>query len=461
MTPARIRWLALAVALIVLAVGYLSLFRVATILVEGQVYDVSTRAITVGGALKAAGLQLGPKDEVEPAAFMPLRNGMVIALHRASQIQLLADGEIHRSVSAQRDPAALLAEFDLQLGAGDRLLLAGHSLSADEQIAYSPFLALELRRSHTITLQEDGQSKQIVSSAPTLGEALAESGVQIDVADRLEPAADTPLNADMSANLTHAQAVQIAIGDETVELHVTGDTVGQALAEAGIVLQGLDYSRPAEGELIPADRGIRIFRVTESVLLEQESIPHEVEYQEDPEAELDTMSIVQLGQDGVQAARVRIRYENGAEISRAEEAERVLVQPVTQINGYGSQIVIRTVVVDGVTIEYYRAVEVFTTWYSPCNSGVSTCLYGTASGLPVQKGTIATYLNWYRALKFATVYVPGYGPGTIGDTGAYPDGRPWVDLAYGENDAHNWVNTYVTMYFTTPVPAYVPLVWPP
>jgi len=122
--------------------------------------------------------------------------------------------------------------------------------------------------------------------------------------------------------------------------------------------------------------------------------------------------------------------------------------------------VLHTAVVDGVTIEYYRAVEVFVTSYSPCRSGVSGCLNGTSSGLPVQKGTVATYLSWYRALKFATIYVPGYGPGTIGDVGAYPSGDPWIDLAYSDADYVGWAQ-WVTIYFTTPVPAYVPLIWPP
>jgi hypothetical protein len=154
-------------------------------------------------------------------------------------------------------------------------------------------------------------------------------------------------------------------------------------------------------------------------------------------------------------------------VSRTQEGERFLVAPQEQVNGYGTKIVLKTAVVDGITIEYYRAVTVFTTWYSPCNSGTSSCLNGTSSGMPVQQGTIATYLTWYRELKFATVYVPGYGPGAIGDVGVWPDRSvPWIDLAFSEAEVaaaggQPWVNATVTIYFTTPVPAYVPPIWPP
>ncbi len=50
-----------------------------------------------------------------------------------------------------------------------------------------------------------------------------------------------------------------------------------------------------------------------------------------------------------------------------------------------------------------------------------------------------------------TVFVPGYGPAKISDNGAYPDGRPWIDLAYSDADWVTW-GDWVTVYFTTPIP---------
>jgi uncharacterized protein YabE (DUF348 family) len=466
MTLSRVRWLALGAGLLVLAFGYSMLTRTVTILVDGDMVSVSTRALTVGGALDAAGFETGPRDKVEPAQFWLLTDGLVINLQRASVIELEADGEIRYKTSAEKDPIALLSEFGVDLGENDVVLVSGRPLAASATLPPLTRIHLEVRRSVPITLTENGQSTSFESAATTLGEALAEQRIQLNFADELSPSAETILSGPIDATLIRAQTIEIFAGGETFDLATAATTVGEALAEAGIALQGLDYSEPAEGDPIPEDRQIEVVRVSETVLLEQQIIPHETDWQEDPEAELDTISVVQLGQDGVQAARVRVRYEAGVEVGRQEEGQRVLVKPQTQINGYGTKIVLRTVVVDGVTIEYYRAVQVFTTWYSPCNSGVSSCLYGTSSGMDVTKGTIATYLNWYRALKFTTVYVPGYGPGAIGDVGAYPSGEPWIDLAFSEADVaaaggQPWANAYVTLYFTTPVPAFVPLTWPP
>jgi hypothetical protein len=150
-----------------------------------------------------------------------------------------------------------------------------------------------------------------------------------------------------------------------------------------------------------------------------------------------------------------VRFENGEEISRLEEGVWRLAEPQDQINGYGNQIAVRTTVIDGVEIEYWATMDVFLTSYSPCRSGVDGCLYGTSSGLPVQKGVVGTYLDWYRAYQGGPLYVPGYGQAVIGDVGAYPDGRAWFDLGYSDEEWVAW-HHWVTVYFTTPVPDVIP-----
>lgn len=468
MNLARIRWIALAAALLVVALGYLSLARTVTIMADGQVTTFVTRAVTVGGALREAGISLGAHDNVEPGTLALLGDGTVIDVQRAARIQLHVDGQTHQTESGERNPAVLLALWNVDLGVGDRLTLGGQTITLGDELPDAPFISLEVRRAVEVTVADGGQNVSFVSSAPTVGQALAEHGVQLAAGDRIEPAAETPLDSAVTISIIRARPITIRIGDENVEAYSAGATVGEALADAGVALQGLDYSEPAADELIPDDGQIDIVRVSESLVLEQVILPHQTEWQEDPNADLDTISIVQEGQDGVSLNRTRTLYANGEESSTIEEAERVVIEPSDQINGYGSRLVLKKAVVDGVEIEYYRAVTAYTTWYSPCNSGTSSCLNGTSSGLPVQRGTIATYLNWYLALKFTNVYIPGYGMATFGDNnGANSNGREfWIDLAFSEAEVaaaggKPWTNAYVTVYFVTPAPAYIPPVWPP
>jgi uncharacterized protein YabE (DUF348 family) len=463
---ARIRWIAAIAAILILLLGYAALTRAVTIIVDGESIRIATRALTVSGALKAADVALNAEDRVEPAEWFPATDGMEIRITRASLVHLVVDGKTYTARTAEKTPASLLDTWSLQLNEGDRLLVAGRTLRQGEELPQVATLDLELRRPVEITLTVEGQQSVFESSALTLGEAITEQGIELFSADRVEPALETIISGSISATITRAQPLTIIMGTDVVEARTAALTVGEALADANVSLQGLDRSQPDEDQPIPTDRRIRVIRISETVELEQHLIPHGTDWQDDPDANLDTISVIQAGQDGVSASRVRIRFEDGEEVSRSEEGNRVLVEARNQINGYGSQIVLQTTVVDGQTIEYYRAVTVFTTWYSPCNSGTSTCLNGTSSGMPVARGTVASYLSWYRALKGTTIYVPGYGFAAFGDVGGYPTGEPWIDLAFSEEEVAAlggtpWANAYVTIYFTTPVPAYVPLIWPP
>src|SRR3990172_307695 len=299
MTPARVRWLALVAALLVLLAGYLSLTRSVTILADGQAIKVATRAITVRGALDAAGLHLGSQDEVEPSPFSLLRNDLVIALRRAAYVQLHADGRSYGKLTAERELSTLLAEWDISLGESDRVLLAGRPVSLEEELPYSPLLILQVRRAVEVKLDEDGEQKTISSSASTLGEALAEAGVELYAADRLQPAPETRLDGPITATLVRAEPIEIVIAGRTLQLRTAAATVGEALAEAGIALQGLDYSKPADDQPIPQDRSIRVVRVSETLLLDLENTPHETEWKPDTEAELDFTSVIKMGEDGV------------------------------------------------------------------------------------------------------------------------------------------------------------------
>lgn len=72
--------------------------------------------------------------------------------------------------------------------------------------------------------------------------------------------------------------------------------MGAALTDLGFPLQYLDYSIPTENEPLPADGTIRIVQVREEIRLEKEETAYQNTYVEDPNAELDTVSVVVPGQ---------------------------------------------------------------------------------------------------------------------------------------------------------------------
>jgi 3D (Asp-Asp-Asp) domain-containing protein len=146
------------------------------------------------------------------------------------------------------------------------------------------------------------------------------------------------------------------------------------------------------------------------------------------------------------------------EVARSSEAETVVRLPQDSIVSLGSKVRILTLDIPGGKIEYWRAVQMYATAYSPCRSGTSKCYYGTASGLPVRRGVVAMVRALYNQLSGAQVYVPGYGQAVIADVGGgFPDGRLWIDLGYSDDDFQGW-SGWVTVYFLAPAPASIPAV---
>jgi 3D (Asp-Asp-Asp) domain-containing protein len=156
-------------------------------------------------------------------------------------------------------------------------------------------------------------------------------------------------------------------------------------------------------------------------------------------------------------SRVRIRYENGQEVSRQAESETIVRPPENRVVAYGTKVVTHTTTVGGTKIEYWRAVQMFATSYSPCRSGSNRCYSGTSSGKPVKKGVVAmTYAN-YIAMQGQPLFIPGYGYATVEDVGGGISGQLWIDLGYSDDDWQQW-GQWVTVYFLTPVPASFPYI---
>jgi 3D (Asp-Asp-Asp) domain-containing protein len=250
------------------------------------------------------------------------------------------------------------------------------------------------------------------------------------------------------------QPVTITANGQQLQITSAAGTVGEALAEAGIPLLGLDYSLPAENEPLPADGELKVVRVSESLLLAQKPIPFESELQASAEVPLDQTQILQPGEMGLNMERVRIRYEDGNEMSRLTENETLVRPPKTRVLGYGTKIEIKTAVVDGARIEYWRSLEMYATSYSPCRLGTSTCGSTTASGKQLRKGMVAVNRTLYFNMLGQPLFIPGYGHATIEDLCGGCVGKPWIDLGFTDANFEGW-HQWVTVYFLTPVPANV------
>lgn len=411
---------------------------------------------SVGEALAEAGIPLGSDDFVSLPLDAPAEPGTAIQVRRARAVQIYSNGQFTSLATADDHPADWLADAKLSLAEGDRL--AGSEGILDPQ-SESHGRAIRIEQSVKVTIEVDGKSQPLQTFAPTVGQAVWQAGIPLLMGDLITPDSRTALEEGMTIVIRKARPVTIVQASQTMTVLSAASRVGDVLAQAGLGLQGLDYSIPAEGEPVPGDGTIQIMRVHEEVQVAQSPLAFEVQYQPDPETVLDNQRVIQAGEYGVEAQRVRIRYENSVEVSRSVEEKWLMSAPQAQIVGYGTKIEVKTAVVDGVTLEYYRAVQMYATSYSPCRSGGTRCYPNTSSGKKVTKGVVAVLLRWYLVMQGQGVYIPGYGYATIEDVGGGIPGRHWIDLGYTDEDYVSW-HQWLTVYFLTPVPPNVMAILP-
>lgn len=458
----RSKLLYLALGLVILAgiVRALSPRAITLVVDEQSQVVIHTYAWKVEQILAEAGFSIQPGDELHPPLGSWLFRDSTVRLERVAQILILADGDTFQTTGAGHSAADLLTQVDVPLSEPDQLLVNGEPIQPDDLLPASQSQLLEVRRGVPIIVVDGTVTYSFTSTAATLGAALWEAGIRLGKADRLSPSLHTPLHLPegskhlrekLEARITRAQTYAVRSGEHTVRIRSAATTVGELLAESGHILQGLDYSLPGESELLAGMREIRVVRVQEEVLLEQTPLPFETRREALPDLELDKQQVVQPGQSGLRVARVRVRYEDGQEVSRQVEGEWIARQPEDRVIGHGAMPVMHTLDTPDGPIQYWRALQMYATSYHPATTSNTT-----ASGLPLQKGVAAIDR---RYILFNTrMYVPGYGHVVAADTGGGVQGR-MIDLGYSDEDYVPWAR-WVTVYFLWPPPEMIPWIIP-
>jgi len=458
------RWLfpgAFLLILAGLALIWLGLRQPVTVVVDGEAVTVRTSALTVSGALRAAGISPTKADRVIPSRGRWFWKVSSIQVESAREVLIKTPEDELVLTSVERIPANLMQEGGVLLYPHDRLLVNGETVDPGSPLEGLGSVMLQYAPAVPVTLMMGDEEVTFYTGESTLGEALAAAGIEIGPVDWVSESLSTVITGPTTATVRQAHPIKVNFQGTIVSGLSAAATVGEALQDLGVPLQNLDYSLPDEGDPVPEDGQITVVRVEEEIQIVTEEITHQYTYQEDPDTPLDQTAIVQEGQNAIFAIRERIHYEDGEEVWRISEDTWQASEQQTEIVGYGSKVVVQTAVVEGETLEYYRMLSVWTTSYKPCDAA-GNCWYSTSSGLPVEKGVIAVSYDWYLLLQGQRLYVSGYGYGVIADVCGGCVGKPWIDLGYSEEtyDALHVGNAWRMIYFLTPVPNYVPYLLP-
>lgn len=445
-----------------MAAGYYATLVPVTVVVDGQARMVHTNQRSVENILREAGVKIEEDDIVGPTLNSELAdNQSTIIVQHARPVVIEAEGQVQEFRSQASRLPEILKAASINLREYDRVIVNEQIVDRAQHQSYTiprdprdrTPIHIAVQRAVPVTLQlSQSGTQKIQSPARTVGEALNEAQVQLYLADQITPSLDAPIKPGLAIAVEQSVPINIDVDGRTIRTRTLRNQVGEVLNDLGVALVGEDYTQPAIDAPVQQDSTVRIVRVREEILVEQEAIPYETVKTPDPAMELDSSSVTE-GENGIQQKRTVIRYENGQEVARNTDPDFVILKsPVNKEYRYGTNIVIRTLETPEGTIEYWRKVRAYATSYSAATAGTPKTAkwYGiTATGLPMRKGIVAVDPS---VISLGTkLYVAGYGVGLAADTGGGVRGK-WLDLGYDDDNLQGWW-WWVDAYLLTPVPA--------
>lgn len=185
-TPALPVAAAVLTAAVVGGIAYEATGKTATLVVDGQSRSVDFRGDTSADVLEAAGLEAGERDSLVPAADSAVEDGGEVALRRARELELVVDG----TPKTVWVTAASVDEALDQVGLGERGLALSASRSRGIPL---DGMSLAVSTPKTFSVAVDGRALSRTTTVGTVGDALAQAGVTVDGDDRLSHARSAAL----------------------------------------------------------------------------------------------------------------------------------------------------------------------------------------------------------------------------------------------------------------------------
>jgi uncharacterized protein YabE (DUF348 family) len=204
----------LLVAVVAGTVGFVAFQKTVTLAVDGETRVVNTFAGDVAGVLDGQEIDVSEHDLVSPALDSPVGDGTTVTVRYARLLTLDIDGESREVWTTARNVDEALDQIGMRTDGAVLSASRSSSIGRDG-------LALSMRMPKTITIAADGAAEELTTTASTVADAIEEAGVALDGDDRIRPSLSTRLTDDVAIAVTR---VTTETASQTIELPYATET---------------------------------------------------------------------------------------------------------------------------------------------------------------------------------------------------------------------------------------------
>lgn len=335
----------------------------------------------------------------------------------------------------------------------NKMLLRGKIIRASvfAAMAFSVVMMTGYRKlDNSVFITDNGVTKEIKTNESDIYEILKSEDYTLGTEDRVNFTKDE--NNSGHIEILRAFDVTVNADGEKKTLTVLGGKVGDILDKADIKVGKTDKVVPSVGKDVKAGMNIEVTRVRYAERKQEEELPFETKYIDDPNVAIGQQTVVTEGENGKHTIVYKDTYING-KLDKTEEISNTVKQPVTQVikrgmslsTPYNQNTPDSVKLVNGIPESYTRIVTGKSTAYSaPAGAG-------TASGRLATVGTVAVNPN---VIPYGSeLYIVShdglvYGYAIAADTGlGMMDGTVAVDLFMASyEDSCDWGAHTVDIY---------------
>lgn len=239
-----------------------------------------------------------------------------------------------------------------------------------------------------VTLDVNGQAEEIRTFGGTVGDILDSHDIDLDKRDEVKPGVETKVDRDMTVTVNTAKKVSLSVDGEETDEWTNANTVGQALADLGVDAKGADLNTKANQRLkekgndidvttskdltVVADgkdhkvsaavgtakealkeSGVKlekddflsvpmsadvsdgqvltVNRVENKTVKDKQSIEAEVETKKSDSLYEGETKVETEGKDGAKQVVYKVKTINGEEVKKEKKDEKVLSEPETKV----------------------------------------------------------------------------------------------------------------------------------
>jgi 3D (Asp-Asp-Asp) domain-containing protein len=290
----------------------------------------------------------------------------------------------------------------------------------------------------------------------TVAEALAQNNISVKSYDYVSMPLDASLRRMKTNEINIKRAVKVYIyADGTsYPIMTCSDTVGELFKESAVRPNSLDKLDGVTYEdKIKNDMTVKIVRVNESVVTENQAVPFKTVKRENDRLDSGTERVLKTGKEGLREKQYKVVTEDGKVISKQLIKDYIALAPINMIMEFGTVLNHKTS--RGDVLRYDKVLDMrataYTASYSDTGKSPGDPGFGiTYTGIRAKKGVIAVDP---RVIPLGTrIYVevagstPDYGYAVAADIGGAIKGN-LIDLYVdSQQQANNWGVKRVKVY---------------